>query len=77
VHLLLIGYSERRRYFHETENVFEKTVAALGAGLTPVVCVGEVLEERLGGNTKEVLTRQFRGGRGELTADQFAGLAIA
>jgi len=75
---VLVGHSERRRYFHETDaNVFEKTVAALEAGLTPVVCVGEVLEERQGGKTEEVLTRQFRGGLGELTADQFARLVVA
>ncbi len=75
---VLIGHSERRRYFHETDaNVFEKTVAALEAGLTPVVCVGEVLEEREGGKTEEVLVRQFRGGLGELTADQFAELVVA
>jgi triosephosphate isomerase len=75
---VLIGHSERRRYFHETDaNVFEKTVAALEAGLTPVVCVGEVVEERNGGKTEEVLVRQFRGGLGDLTADQFAGLVVA
>ena len=42
-----------------------------------MVCVGEVLEEREGGKTEEVLVRQFRGGLGELTADQFAELVVA
>ena len=44
---VIIGHSERRQYFGETdESVFKKTVAALNAGLTPIVCVGERLEER-------------------------------
>ena len=44
---VIIGHSERRQYFHETEEtVFKKTVAALDAGLNPIVCVGERLEER-------------------------------
>jgi triosephosphate isomerase len=75
---VLIGHSERRRYFHETDaNVFEKTVAALEAELTPVVCVGEVLEERESGKMEQVLVGQFRGGLGELTAEQFAELVVA
>ncbi len=74
----LIGHSERRQFFHETDaSVFEKTKAALASGLTPVVCVGEMLAERESGKTEEVLIRQFRGGVGELTAEQFARIVIA
>lgn len=75
---VLIGHSERRQYFNETDaSVFKKTLAALEAGLTPVVCVGERLEEREGGKTEEVLIAQFRGGCGELTAEQFAKIVVA
>jgi triosephosphate isomerase len=56
---VLIVHTERRRYFRETDaNVFEKTVAALEVGLTPVVPVGEVLEERESGMTEQVLVRR-------------------
>jgi len=56
---VIIGHSERRQYFGETdETVNLKLKAALGAGLTPIVCVGEVLEEREAGLTEEVLRRQ-------------------
>jgi triosephosphate isomerase len=75
---VLIGHSERRQYFGETnESVFEKTKAALAAGLTPVVCVGERLAEREGGKTEEVLIEQFRGGVGGLTPEQFAKIVVA
>lgn len=63
---VVIGHSERRQYFGETdETVNKKLEAALEAGLTPIVCVGEVLEEREAGITDDVLRRQcnigFRG----------------
>ena len=63
---VIIGHSERRQYFGETDaTVNRKLEAALEAGLIPVVCVGEVLEEREAGLTEEVLRRQcsvaFRG----------------
>lgn len=75
---VLIGHSERRQFFHETDaSVFQKTKAALAAGLTPVVCVGEMLAERESGKTEEVLVTQFRGGVGGLTPDEFAKIVIA
>ena len=75
---VIIGHSERRQYFHETEEtVFKKTVAAIEAGLTPIVCVGERLEEREANATEAICSAQFAGGIGGLTADQFARIVIA
>ena len=56
---VIIGHSERRQYFSETDDtVNRKLKAALAAGLKPIVCVGEVIQEREGGLTDEVLRRQ-------------------
>jgi len=75
---VIIGHSERRQYFHETEEtVFKKTVAALDAGLSPIVCVGERLEERESNATESVCGAQFAGGLGGLTPEQFARIVIA
>ncbi|HUA87133.1 MAG TPA: triose-phosphate isomerase [Bryobacteraceae bacterium] len=75
---VIIGHSERRQYFNETdESVFKKTNAALEAGLKPIVCVGERLEEREAGGTETVLAAQFMGGVAELTPEQFARIVIA
>jgi triosephosphate isomerase (TIM) len=74
----LIGHSERRQYFHETDSdVLKKTQAALEAGLRPIVCVGERLEEHKTGKTGEVLVRQFAAGLAGLTEEQFAKVAVA
>ncbi len=75
---VIIGHSERRQYFGETdETAAKKTVAALDAGLKPIVCVGERLEQREAGSTDAVLAMQFAGGLAGLTADQFAQVTIA
>ncbi len=63
VKYVIIGHSERRQYFGETdETVNKRTLAALEAGLTPIVCVGELLEERESGKTEAVLDRQLKVG---------------
>lgn len=75
---VIVGHSERRQYFGETDaTVLKRTVAALEAGLNPIVCVGELLAEREAGKTNEVLGTQFQGGIAGLTAEQFAKIAIA
>jgi triosephosphate isomerase len=75
---VIIGHSERRQYFGETdETVFKKTVAALDSGLKPIVCVGERLDEREAGETERVLATQFEGGLAQLTPEQMARIVIA
>ena len=74
----IVGHSERRQYFGETdETVLKRTQAALEYGLTPIVCVGERLEDREGGRTEAVLVSQFQKGIAGLTAAQFAKIVIA
>ena len=75
---VIIGHSERRRLFGETdETVNRKLVASLAAELTPIVCIGETLEERERGETLTVLDRQIKVGLDGLTGAQVAGLVIA
>jgi len=71
---VIVGHSERRQYFGETDEiVLKKTVAALDAGLTPIVCVGEREEK----NVEKVLKEQFRCGIGALSEGQFARIVVA
>jgi triosephosphate isomerase (TIM) len=75
---VIIGHSERRQYFGETDaTVLERTQAALAAGLVPIVCVGERLEQREAGQTASVLKTQVAGGIAGLTAAQFAAIVVA
>jgi triosephosphate isomerase len=75
---VIVGHSERRQYFAETdETVLKRTIAALESELTPIVCVGERLEQRESGHTGTVLREQFREGVAGLTAEQFARIVIA
>ena len=72
----IIGHSERRRLFGETDaGVNAKALAAAAAGLTPIVCVGETLEEREAGRTFDVLDRQLEAGLAGLSPEQ-AGAAV-
>ena len=75
---VIIGHSERRRLFGDTdETVNRKLLAALGAKLTPIVCIGETLEERERGETLAVLDREIKAGLDSLTGDQVASLVLA
>ncbi|MCL2144440.1 MAG: triose-phosphate isomerase [Endomicrobia bacterium] len=75
---VIIGHSERRQYFGETdETVNKRTKAAFGAGLIPIVCVGETLEEREKNITFQVVETQVRGGLANLTAEESAAVVIA
>ena len=75
---VIIGHSERRRLFGETDaTVNRKLAAALTAGLAPIVCVGETLEERERNETLAILDRQVKDGLDRLTAEQVADLVVA
>ena len=75
---VIIGHSERRRMFGETDQtVNRKLLAALAADLTPIVCIGETLEERERNDTLAVLDRQIKDGLDSLTGSQVGGLVIA
>lgn len=76
--LALIGHSERRHVFGETDQEVQKKVrAALEAGLTPVICVGEKLEEREAGRVEAVITRQLAIAIEGLTGDQAFSFVVA
>jgi triosephosphate isomerase len=75
---VVLGHSERRHIMGETnEMVNRKTRAALAAGLTPIVCVGELLEERNMGVTRDVIERQVSKGLDGLSAADLARLVLA
>src|SRR2546428_11250279 len=75
---VIIGHSERRQYFGETDDTVNlKLKAALEAGLTPIVCVGEVLEEREAGLTDDVLRRQCLRAFHKMSAKKAAKLTVA
>ncbi|NCD31858.1 MAG: triose-phosphate isomerase [Spartobacteria bacterium] len=75
---VIIGHSERRQFFGETdETVNKKTKAALANGLIPIVCVGEMLEDREAGNTEKVVEAQVRGGLVDISAEDMEKIVIA
>ena len=75
---VIIGHSERRQYFGETDDIVNfKLKAALEAGLTPIVCVGEVLEEREANLTEDVLRRQCLRAFHAISGKKAAKLVVA
>jgi triosephosphate isomerase (TIM) len=75
---VIIAHSERRQFFGETDETANiKMKAALAAGLTPILCVGELLAQREAGKTEEVLERQFSGGVTALTGAEFSRIILA
>lgn len=75
---VIVGHSERRTYHNETDQlVAQKTLRALAAGLTPIVCVGETLAEREAGQSDQMIGQQIDAVLAALNADQLSGIVIA
>ena len=78
VSYVIVGHSERRQYFGETdESVRKKVVAVFGAGMTPIMCVGETLQEREAGSTEEKVVGQVQAGLAGIGADLVEKVVIA
>lgn len=78
VDYVIIGHSERRDYFHETdEDINKKAHAIFNNGMTPIVCCGESLETREAGKAEEWVEAQVKAALKDLTADQVSNLVIA
>ncbi len=78
VNYVILGHSERRQYYGEKDALIAtKAQAVLAAGFTPIICVGETLEQREAGKAEEVIGTQVRGSLAGLTAEQMVGTVIA
>ena len=75
---VILGHSERRAYYHETNEILkEKVNLALANGLKVIFCIGEVLEEREAGKQNEVVKAQLEGSLFDLTGDEFSNIILA
>src|SRR3954447_24621753 len=78
VHGVVLGHSERRQYYNETDRALsEKAPAALGAGLKPILCVGETEDEREAGDTERKLRHQVQEGLRDVAPERLADVVIA
>jgi triosephosphate isomerase len=78
VHYVIIGHSERRRYFHETlETVRDKMAAAVRNGIDPILCIGETKREREAHETKQVLHDQLTTAISNLTSEEIEKIVVA
>ena len=78
VEYVIIGHSERRQYFAETDGIVNKKIkSAFANGLKPIVCVGETLEQREAGKTEEIITNQTKLALEGLTNDQVQNTIVA
>jgi triosephosphate isomerase len=78
VHGVVLGHSERRQYYNETDRALShKVLAALNAGLKPILCVGETEEERERGDTERKLRHQVQEGLERLSSEQIAEVTVA
>ena len=76
--LVIIGHSERRQYFGETDETVNKRLkAALAAGINAIVCIGENLDERENGTTEAVIEKQVRGALADITSEQLEHIILA
>jgi triosephosphate isomerase len=77
-HFVIIGHSERRKLFGDTDVIVNrKVMAALAAGLTPIMCIGETLEERERSETLAILDRQLKGGLEGVSSERLPTIVIA
>jgi triosephosphate isomerase len=78
VSYVIVGHSERRQLFGDTDEVVQRKVGAVfAAGMTPILCCGETLAEREAGSAREIVTGQVRAGLEGLSSDQVASMVVA